>query len=162
MGLLNFNSVGSVNNSSTVPQSSNPAKGSKAINIDFPVTDMINMSAGMRYETDNADGSKTVVQYDGKGETYTEKTFFENKMTSYKKYSAFGNKLLKDADYDFVTGKMYQESEYFDDGRIDKHYDEDGFYSGKNEITFEKDGSTRVNRYDKDNNYLYFVSKLNY
>lgn len=156
MGFLS-NAINGITTTSTVSSAqstSNPKKTKKG-NINFPVTNLINMSAGMRFEKDNNDGSKTITQYDEKGETYTKKTFSEDggRMISYKKYDAFTNKLLKDADYDFLTGKVYQESEYFDNGRIDKHYDENGFYSGKNEVSFEKDGSVRIDNYDENNKY---------
>lgn len=125
--------------------------------IEFPQSPKT-PNAGKRTVKINKDGSRTVKQYDDTGATYTEKTYHKGlsgkeQMYIYKKYDANTGKLMKDADYDFCTGKLYQSSEYKDNVRIDKFYDEDGLYTGKQAVINEKDGSTRIDRFDENGNY---------
>ena len=116
--------------------------------------ELIGGNAGWKYETTDQTGNRVVVQYDDTGMNRTVKTYQgqSNRLYSSATYDK-DNKLVKEGFYDFISGKLYMESEYNEKGRVDKFYNDDGSYTGKDVISKDKKGnSTRIENYDSNGN----------
>lgn len=109
-----------------------------------------NMSAGMHFVGTDQQGNKIEIKYNDSGTEYTEKHYNGNSDKLYftTTYDANTKKIIKKADYDFISGKLYQEQIFTDNGRIERHYDDDGSFSGEHRITNGKNGSAKIEYYD--------------